>query len=441
VTAPAMQRSAQLYARAQGALAGGVASAGKYVFPQPVYAASSSGAEVVDVDGNRYVDLLMGVGVNILGHNHPAVLQSLRRQLETGLFTRMATESEIELAELIQACMPHVERMRFATSGMEAAMMAARVARAWTGRPRIAKFEGNVHGQHDGLAFSGHRKFAGSVDAPAPVRDSAGLWPGLEESVLILPFNDLTRAADLIERNHADLAAVLIEPVAGYGIGALPADQDFLAGMREITQQYGILLIWDEIVTGFRVGLGGMADLVGHQPDLTLLGKVMGGGLPLAAFGGRADVMEGVLGVNADPGRKVSHAGTFVGHPLAMASGIAVIEELRRTNPYPALNASGEQLRNDLLTSAQRAGLDVQVTGIGSFFQVHFTSKPIRDVRDSVAADQKAQQQFAHQMIEAGVYLLPNHPGFLSTAHDDRHLAAVRSAADHVFTALAVNAA
>jgi glutamate-1-semialdehyde 2,1-aminomutase len=137
----------------------------------------------------------------------------------------------------------------------------------------------------------------------------------------------------------------------------------------------------------------------------------------------------------------VSHAGTFVGHPLAMASGIAVIEELRRTNPYPALNASGEQLRNDLLTSAQRAGLDVQVTGIGSFFQVHFTSKPIRDVRDSVAADQKAQQQFAHQMIEAGVYLLPNHPGFLSTAHDDRHLAAVRSAADHVFTALAVNAA
>jgi glutamate-1-semialdehyde 2,1-aminomutase len=435
-----MPRSAQLYARAQQTLAGGVASAGKYVFPQPIYAASSSGAEVVDIDGNRYVDLLMGVGVNILGHNHPAIVQAVREQLERGLFTRMATESEIELAELVQACMPHVERMRFATSGMEAAMMAARVARAWTGRPRIAKFEGNVHGQHDGLAFSGHRKFGGSVDAPAPVRDSAGLWPGLEESVLVLPFNDLARAAELIKRNQADLAAVLIEPVAGYGIGALRADQDFLAGIRGITRQYGLLLIWDEIVTGFRVGLGGMADLVGHQPDLTLLGKVMGGGLPLAAFGGRADVMEGVLGAGAEPSRKVSHAGTFVGHPLAMASGIAVIEELRRTNPYPALNASGDQLRNDLRASARRSGVSVQVTGIGSFFQVHFTNKPIRNVRDAIAADQEAQQSFAHSMIEAGVYLLPNHPGFLSTAHDNRHLAAIRSAADRAFAALAADA-
>jgi glutamate-1-semialdehyde 2,1-aminomutase len=393
----------------------------------------------VDVDGNVYVDLMMGVGVHILGHGPEPVRKAIHEQLDILLSPTLPTISELTLAGTIQRHLPHLERLRFTNSGTEACMAALRMARAVTGRDKIAKFEGNYHGHHDGVLFSSLGNFSGTPDEPVPYVESAGLTSVSSDKVLMLPFNDLDRTAALIERHHDELAALIVEPVAGFATGAVPAEREFMAALRKLTSDYGIILVWDEVVTGFRFGLGGMDLRLGLRPDLTVLGKIIGGGLPIGAFGGSAELMEAAFGSDLSTDKRVFQSGTYTGHPLAMVAGQAVLNELEQTNPYPSLEAAGLALRDDLLEVASAAGFPVQVTGLGSMFQVHFSDFPIRSVRDTARTDLSLQRKFCLGLIERGVYLKPNHPGFLSTEHHEKERRIVVDTASAVFDNLRVN--
>ncbi|MBI2962142.1 MAG: aspartate aminotransferase family protein [Deltaproteobacteria bacterium] len=414
-------RSQQLWEAARRVLPGGVSGNAKFFKPHPIYVESASGSRVVDVDGNVYIDLLAGAGSAILGHGPPAVTRAVAAQLGQAISPIFATELEIRLARTVGIHMRYMEMVRFVSSGSEATFLLARVARAFTGRERIAKFEGNYHGQHDFGLTGAFVAGAGSDHRPEPIAGCAGTERSSLERLLLLPYND-PAALDII-REHADeLAAVFIEPVAGFGIGAIPADRDWLAALRELTAEKGILLVFDEIVTGFRLGLGGASAAFGVQPDLGAIGKIVGGGFPIGGFGGRRDIMEKVVTPTKEPSdvkEKIFASGTFSGNPIGMAAGLAMIAELERGDFYDTLARRGERLRAGLREAGLREGIEVQATGIGSIFHVHFASEPIRDKRSAMRADPVRQYAFSIGMISKGVLLPPAHPGFLSTAHGD----------------------
>jgi glutamate-1-semialdehyde 2,1-aminomutase len=414
-------RSRRLWEEARGILPGGVSGNAKFFKPYPIYIEKASGSKVVDVDGNVYIDLLAGAGSAILGHGPEAVRHALARQIEQAISPVFATELEIRLAQKVTTHMPYMDMVRFVNSGSEATFLLARVARACTGKERIAKFEGNYHGQHDFGLTGAFVAGAGSEHRPDPIPGCAGTERASLNNLLLLPYNDAA-ALDVV-REHADeLAAVFIEPVAGFGIGAIPAERDWLAALRDLTAEKGILLVFDEIVTGFRLGLGGASSWFGVQPDLGAIGKIVGGGLPIGGFGGRRDLMEKVVTPTKEPSdvkEKIFASGTFSGNPVSMAAGLAMISELERGDIYDTLARRGERLRAGLREAGRRETLELQATGIESIFHVHFAGEPIRDKRSAMRADPVKQFAFSIGMISKGVLLPPAHPGFLSTAHSE----------------------
>lgn len=375
---------------------GGVSSpvrAFKSVGGEPLFVRSGRGAWIEDADGRAYVDLVMSFGPHILGHSHPAVLQAVRRQLELGTSFGAPSEPELELAEAICRLVPSVESVRLVNSGTEAVMSALRVARAATGRSRLLKFAGGYHGHYDPMLASG-----GSGLATLGLEASAA-------GTAVVAYNDLEAAAEVIERG--DVAAVIVEPVAA-NMGVVNPAPGFLSGLRELCDGAGALLIFDEVVTGFRLGLGGAQELFGVTPDLTTLGKIIGGGLPTGAYGGRADL----IGMVAPQG-PVYQAGTLSGNPLACAAGLAVLRELEADPPYARLEAAGAELEGRL------AGLPVRVNRAGSMFTVFLTEQEVRDYESARASDLDAFSRLHQAALAAGVYLPPSQfeALFLSTAH------------------------
>ncbi|MEX2210605.1 MAG: aspartate aminotransferase family protein [Gaiellaceae bacterium] len=409
------------FERARATLPQGVGARGKYLSPHPLYVRSGSGSRIEDVDGNEYLDLHLASGCLILGHAHPAVQEAVTRQLQRGLALGLATELEAELAERVTKHMPHVERLRYATTGSEATNMAVRVARAYTGRSRVAKFEGHFHGHaHDALLAS-TANVAGTKADPLPAHESAGLGRNPASELLLLSPDDCEATIERIVANAHDLAAVILEPAPLNSMPTLAPDPELISRLRDVTTKHGVLLIFDEVFTCFRLGLGGGSARFGVRPDLVALGKVIGGGLPLAAFGGRADVMDATLGVGEpapDQPRSIFQSGTFSGHPLALAAGLATLTELERSDPYAELERKAEAIRLGLADVCERLGIAASASSVGSHFQIYFgVEGPIRDRRTILGSDRAFQREFCLGMICGGVYWTPGSGALVSTAH------------------------
>jgi glutamate-1-semialdehyde 2,1-aminomutase len=412
--------SAAAFHQAGQVLPGGVSGAAKHYEPYPIFIASAAGAAVTDLDGRRYVDLLMGAGSCLLGHSHPHVTAAIGRQLERAATILAPTELERRYAERLRTHMPYLERLRFANTGSEAVRTALRVARAVTGRTRYAKFEGNFHGSDDYFLWSATAKrTSGHPSRPTPTADCAGLPDRLADDVLVLPYNDPAAAAALLASHGQELAAVFLEPVAFSTGGAVAADPDFARAVADATRHAGALLVFDEVVTCLRLGLAGAPAYLGVTPDLSCAGKAIGGGLPLSAFGGRAEVMDAALGPAA-PAR-IFHSGTFTANPLSLAAGMAVLEVVESEPVIATLDELGGRLRRTLqqVCDAHHRG---QITGVGSMFQLHLTDHPPSNRREVLAGDLELLRLVLLGMCANGVLWPPIHPGVLSYAHTSQDL-------------------
>ncbi len=403
-------RSEQLFERAQQVIPGGVNSpvrAFRSVGGTPPFILRGEGARIFDADGNAYVDYVCSWGPLLLGHRHPALMEALEEALRCGTSFGAPTEREVELAEAIREAVPSIEMVRLVNSGTEATMSAIRLARAYTGRDMVVKFEGCYHGHVDSLLVQ-----AGSGVATLGIPDTAGVPASFAETTITVPYNSL-EAAEHAFRKHGDrIAAVIVEPVAG-NMGCVPPVRGFLQGLRALTAQYGALLIFDEVMTGFRLSYGGAQQVYGVRPDLTTLGKVIGGGLPVGAYGGRADVMSLVA-----PSGPVYQAGTLSGNPLAVAAGLAMLRYLKA---HPEVYGDLER-RTAELAAAAPAG--VTVNRGGSMFTLFFTSEPVTDYASARRADTRQFAAFFHAMLERGIYFPPSQfeAAFVSAAHSDEDI-------------------
>jgi glutamate-1-semialdehyde 2,1-aminomutase len=411
--------SERLWRQACEVLPGGVSGGAKSYAPFPVFLDSASGAHAWDVDGNEYVDLLMGAGPMLLGHGHPRVLEAVHRQLERATNPMLPTPLSLELAQRIRGHMPYLERLRFVNTGSEATRSALRVARAVTGRPLVAKCEGAFHGSDDQFLVAGHtRTPRGSAERPLAVVDYAGLVPRVEETVVVLPYNDAQAAAALIAEHAQELAAVIVEPLAFSSGGGVPATREFALALREATQRHGVLLIFDEVLCAYRLGLAGAPAYLGVVPDLSAIGKALGGGMALAAFGGRAELMEAALGPRAGA-REIFQSGTFTENPLAIAAGLAVLDVLESEPVLARADRAGERLREGLKQQFAAHGVTAAVTGAASIAQVHLGIEQVRNRRDALRADAAATRAFLLGMVAGGVLWPPGHPAVTSGAHGD----------------------
>jgi glutamate-1-semialdehyde 2,1-aminomutase len=406
-------RSAALEQRAAAVIPGGVNSpvrAFRAVGGGPIYVRRGSGATIEDVDGHTYIDYLASWGPLILGHAYPAVVEAVRKAAEDGTSFGAPTEREVLLAEKIAAAMPSVEQVRLVSSGTEACMSAVRVARAFTGRSKILKFDGCYHGHADGMLVK-----AGSGALTFGTPDSAGVPEGIAQETLSAPYNDLASVKAAFERHGADIAAVIVEPVAA-NMGVIPPAPGFLDGLREVTRQHGALLIFDEVVTGFRVGYGGAQGAFGIVPDLTCLGKIVGGGLPLAAYGGRRDVMALLA-----PQGPAYQAGTLSGNPLATAAGLAMLEALETLKPYDELDRKAAMLAVGLSDAAEAVGVPLQVSRVASMMTPFFAAEMPTDYDSAKLADASRYGAYFREMLARGIYLPPSQfeASFVSTAHAD----------------------
>jgi len=415
--AATLARSQALHARALNVFPDGIGAFSQGRAPHPLYLTRAEGTRLYDVDGHVYVDYMLGAGPAILGHRHPAIVAAVERALASGLPNIAVTETQIELAETIQRHLPSMERLRFLPTGTEAVQAAIRVARRATGRKLIAKFEGAYHGQADNVMVSVEvpAEQSGRLEAPQPVPYHCLLPDELKALTLVLPYNDLARTTALIERHAHDIAIVLIEPMLGFA-GAIPAERDFLHGLRALTAHHGILLAFDEVITGFRLGLGGGQGLYGVTPDLTILGKAIGGGLPLAAFGGRADVMDW-LSQALHPHDYVFQSGTYSALPISLAAGLATLGVLEHDGGAEQIVALGDYTRAGLRRVLATLDIDAAVTGVGSLFHVHFGMHEVRCARSAEAADHDRVRRLHEALLAHGLYFYAGRLGFLSTAH------------------------
>jgi glutamate-1-semialdehyde 2,1-aminomutase len=416
---------------AEQVLAGGVSS--HFKAWQPFYVREARGSHLTDVDGNDYVDLIMGFGPNSLGHSPDVVVEAVRDVVARGTSLAIATPLEVELAQTISRLVPSMEVMRFVVTGTEATMMALRTARAFTRRSRVARFEGHYHGQHDAALVSGAH-VAGSEHHPEAVADGAGITRGVLDDVVVLPWNDIDIVAPVV-RDANDLAAIILEPVPFSNLGGEEPDPEFLRALRELTWERGVLLIFDEVVTGFRLGLGGAAAHFGFAPDLHCFGKAVGGGFPIGVFGGRRDVMEAV--VTPRPGgphasETIFQSGTFSGAPPTMAAGLAMLRELEQTDAIAVADARAEAIRAGWRQIVDDLGMSAQVTGMSSWLGLAFTDRPIRTRRDSITADRARARAFSLGLLLGGVYMAPSHPGFTSAAHLEEDVARVLDVSERV---------
>jgi glutamate-1-semialdehyde 2,1-aminomutase len=424
-----MSKSEDLFARAQRVIPGGVNSpvrAFKAVGGTPLFIARAQGARVWDADGSAYVDYLGSWGPMILGHAHPAVVEAVSRAARDGTSYGAPCAAEVELAERVTRLVPSIEKVRFVSSGTEATMSALRLARGFTGRRKILKLEGCYHGHADALLVA-----AGSGVATLGIPGSPGVPEGTVADTVVAPYNDVAAAERAFAEHGGDLAAVIVEPVAG-NMGCVAPRDGYLQALRDLTQSHGAVLIFDEVITGFRVAPGGAQAVYEIQPDLTCLGKIVGGGLPVGAYGGRADIMDHIA-----PDGPVYQAGTLSGNPLAMAAGAATLDVLQGTGIYPRLESLTGRLCAGLERAAVAAGVPVAVNRVASMFTVFFCRGPVTDYATARTADTAAFARFFHAMLDRGFYLPPAQleSAFVSLAHAESDIDATIAAARDVLGA------
>jgi glutamate-1-semialdehyde 2,1-aminomutase len=386
---------------------GGVSSPVRAYAPYPRYIRRGRGSRIWDVDGRSYVDYCLGFGPLIHGHAHPYVVERVRQAVEDGVLFGAPTEGEVRLARKVRTLFPSIEAMRFVNSGTEATMHAVRLARGFTGRPDIVKVEGGFHGAHDAMLVK-----AGSGATTFSAPDSLGVPRDVAKHTLLVPFNDLDAMGRVVKRRRKTLAAVLLEPMLG-NVGPIPPRPGYVEGVREITEEHDVLLILDEVITGFRLALGGAQERFRVAADLTALGKVLGGGLPVGLFGGRRDIMDLV-----SPLGKVYQAGTFSGNPVTMAAGLATVEWLERVG-LAATDALAARLRDGLQDVLARRGLPARVQGMASMYQLFFSRRPVTDYAAAKGCDAPRFLRLFRALLRRGVYVPPSQyeTCFLSTAH------------------------
>lgn len=431
ITVLIMSLSKQLFERAQHTIPGGVNSpvrAFKHVGGTPVFIDRADGAYMYDVDGKRYIDYVGSWGPMLLGHNHPAIREAVIKAAEKGLSFGAPCPAEIDMAEKVRALVPSMEMVRMVSSGTEATMSAIRLARGYTGRNTIVKFEGCYHGHADSLLVK-----AGSGALTLGVPNSPGVPADFAKYTLTCEFNNLPQLEAIFAQQGDDIACIIVEPVAG-NMNCIPPATGFLQGLRALCDRYGSVLIFDEVMTGFRVALGGAQAYYQVQPDLTTLGKIIGGGMPVGAFGGKAAIMQHIA-----PLGPVYQAGTLSGNPIAMAAGLAALQEISKPGVYQALTAKTTALVQGLQACADKAGVPFTTNQVGGMFGLFFTSQPqVNSYQQATACDIAAFKRFFHLMLQQGVYLAPSayEAGFLSLAHSDDDLAYTFSAAASSFAAL-----
>jgi len=399
-------KSKKLYERAKRVLPAGVSYFLRYMEPYPFYTTRAKGSRLYDVDGNEYIDFWIGHYALILGHSPPSVMREVKRQLDRGTHYGTAHELEIALAEQVVKMVPSAQMVRFSNSGTEATMYTARLARTVTQRSRIGKFEGGWHGGYDALHTA--------VKQPFSVPESNGLTMGALKDTVVLPFNKIEPARKALEEKK--LAAVFIEPLLGSG-GGIPAQIDFLEELRELCTKNSTLLVFDEIITGFRLAPGGAQQFFGVKPDITVLGKILGGGFPIGAIAASREIMEHMNPLLYERTKFSFHGGTFCANPIATTAGLATLRILQDGKLISRLNREGNKLREQLKDVFERKNLDVQVTGSGSLWHTHFTKEEIKDSNAAARADKEKLNEYHMHLIENGVFFLPRKMGALSSAH------------------------
>ena len=425
-----INQSSSLFARAQLRIPGGVNSpvrAFKSVRSTPLFIREGKGSHITDVDGNDYIDYIGSWGPLILGHCHPEVMAAIEEALHRGASFGTPTEGEVHLAEMICTAVNSVEMVRLTNSGTEASMAAIRVARGYTGRDKIIKFEGCYHGSVDSLLVK-----AGSGVMTLGLPDSPGVPASFVEHTLLADFNNLESVTDLFDEYGPEIAAVVLEPVAG-NMGMVVPDLDFLKGLRNLCDVHGALLVFDEVMTGFRVDYGGAQEIFGIIPDMTIFGKVIGGGLPVGAYGGRQDVMLMVA-----PAGPVYQAGTLSGNPLAVAAGRKTLEILQAPDTYAELSRKSNWLIDEMRQSAGKHGIPLQTNVMGGMFGFFFAEKPVRNYQDAAESDQDRFRKFFMGMLKEGIYLAPSafESGFISMAHTEEDLEKTAAACRKVMATL-----